>query len=114
LWVIGGRSALAIGGRTSSTLLDSLRVRHVHRLDVLIVDQPGAAAAAAAWPVVEAFRPRVVLAPEHHQLAGAHTARLGATAVVGRLEVRVTDAGPPLQVRVTTAVYRQARDPPPR
>ncbi len=110
LWVVGRRSVLSVGGRVSSRVLDALRTRRVHRLDVLVVTRPGSAAADAAWPLVAAFRPRVVLAPEHHQLAGARTARAGARAVVGGVEVHVTDGGPPLEF----SVYRQARDPPPR
>jgi competence protein ComEC len=118
LWVVGGHSALLLSGRASSTLLDALRVRHVHRLDVLVVTRPGSAAADAAWPIVQAMRPRVVLAPEHHQLAGAHTARRGAVVTVGSLGLRVTDGGPPLTIEVTDQrsdpVYRHPGDPPPR
>jgi competence protein ComEC len=110
LWVMRGRSVLTVGGRVPATLAEALRLRHIHRLDVLVVTRPGTAAAEAAWPVVQAFRPRVVLAPEHHQLGGAHTARLGAVATVGSVSVRVTDAGPPLQIAVTNSVYRQPGD----
>jgi len=113
LWVLGGHSVLQVGGRLGATLPESLRARHVHRLDVLVVTRPGSAAADAAWPIVQAFRPRVVLAPEHHQLAGARTARRGAVVRVDGLEVAVTDAGPPLVVRVSPTVYRRSGDPPP-
>ncbi len=101
LWVIDGRSVLAVGGRVSPRALDALRVRRVLRLDVLVVTRPGSAAADAAWPIISAMRPRVVLAPEHHQVAGAHTARNGAVAAVGTVAVRITDAGPPLRVAVS-------------
>ena len=101
LWVLRGRSVLLVGGRTSPRVLDALRARHVHRLDVLVVTRPGTSAADAAWPIVQAFRPRVTLAPEHHQLAGARTARIGATASMGLLVVRVVDAGPPLRIAVS-------------
>jgi ComEC/Rec2-related protein len=100
LWVIDRRSVLAVGGRVSPRLLDALRNRRVLRLDVLVVTRPGSAAAAAAWPIISALRPRVVLAPEHHQVAGAHTARSGAVAAVGAIAVRVTNAGPPLRISV--------------
>jgi hypothetical protein len=109
LSVIAGRSVLVVGGPVSSTVMDSLRAHRLHHLDVLVVTRPGTAAAGAAWPLIAAFHPRVVLAPEHHQVAGAQTARLGAEVVVDGLLVRITDAGPPLRVRVTRAVYR--RDP---
>nr|MBA2610216.1 hypothetical protein [Actinomycetota bacterium] len=112
LWVLQGRSVLAIGGRVSPRVLEGLRERHVHRLDVLVVTRPGTAAADGAWPIVQAFRPRVVLAPEHHQLAGARTARRGAMVQVGGLRVDVTDGGPPLAVTVRSAVYRHPGDPP--
>ncbi|MEY2419622.1 MAG: competence protein ComEC [Actinomycetota bacterium] len=101
LWVVGGRSVLAIGGLVPAATVDELRARRLHRVDVLVVTRPGSGAAEAAWPLIHAFRPRVVLAPEHHQVAGAHTARLGAVVVVGGTELRVVDAGPPLRVRVT-------------
>jgi competence protein ComEC len=117
-WALGGHSVLLLGGPPSATLLEALRNRHVHRLDVLVVTRPGPAAADAAWPLVQALRPRVVLAPEHHQLAGAHTARRGAVAVAGPLVVNVTDGGPPLVIRVTDRRsdpgYRHPGDPPPR
>jgi competence protein ComEC len=104
LWVIDGRSVLSVGGRVSPRLLDALRLRRVLRLDVLVVTRPGPAAAEAAWPVISAFRPRVVLAPEHHQVAGAKTARRGAVAALGAVEVRVTEAGPPLRFEVGRVV----------
>jgi competence protein ComEC len=100
LWVVEGRSVLVAGGRVGSSVIQMLRKRRVRRLDVLVVTRPGPAAADAAWPIVQALRPRVVLAPEHHQLAGAKTARMGAEAIAGRLVVRVTKAGPPLEVEV--------------
>src|SRR5205085_5032751 len=116
LWTVSGRSVLAVGARVAPTLLETLRTRHVHRLDVLVVTRPGPAAADAAWPLVRALRPRVVLAPEHHQLAGAHTARRGAVVIVGSVEVDVTDGGPPLAIRVTDRRsdpgYRHPGDPP--
>lgn len=118
LWVADQRVVLLVGGRVPPAVADELRRRRVRRLDVLVVTRPGPAAADAAWPLVRGFRPRVVLAPEEHQLAGARTARVGATAAVGRVVVRVTAAGPPLQVEVsnreTGAVYGRARDPAPR
>ncbi len=77
LWVVDRRTVLEVGGRIPPALFDALRLRHIHRLDVLVLTKPGASAADAAWPMVQAFRPRVVFAPEHHQLAGARTARLG-------------------------------------
>ncbi len=113
LWVLRGRSVLLVGGRVSPRVLQALRDRHVHRLDVLVVSRPGTSAADAAWPIVQAFRPRVTLAPEHHQLAGARTARRGAVVRVGALEVDVTDAGPPLAIRVAPSVYRHPGDAPP-
>ena len=113
LSVVAGRSVLVMGGPVSSTVMDALRSHRLHRLDVLVVTRPGSGAANAAWPVIHAFRPRVVLAPEHHQVAGAHTARIGAVVAVGGAEVQVVDAGPPLRVRVTRAVYGQTRAPPP-
>lgn len=100
LWVAEGRSVLAIGGRVDSRLLDTLRARRVLRLDVLIVTKAGPAAADAAWPIVRAMRPHVVLAPEHHQLAGAKTARSGAVVALGALTVTVTGSGPPLEFEV--------------
>lgn len=106
LWVHDGRSVAALGAHFSPRGLDALRALRVHRLDLLVVSRPGGAAAAAAWSVVAAFRPRVVLAPEHHQVAGAHTARAGAVATVGGLVVRITDSGPPLRFTV-----QQARRP---
>ncbi|MEY2473606.1 MAG: competence protein ComEC [Actinomycetota bacterium] len=116
LWVVDGRSVLAIGGLVPAAAVDELRARRLHRVDVLVVTRPGSGAASAAWPLIHAFRPRVVLAPEHHQVAGAHTARLGAVVVVGGAELRVVDAGPPLRVRVTrlTTLAPDGRDPPPR
>ncbi len=118
LWVVEGRSVLVMGGRVGSGLSAELRRRRVRRLDVLVVTRPGPSAADAAWPLVRAFRPRVVLAPEHHQLAGARTARQGAVVRVGVLVVRVTRAGPPLTIDVSNrrsgAVYGRARDPAPR
>lgn len=114
LWVVDGRAVLAMGGRLDPRLLDELRARRVLRLDVLVVTKAGPAAADAAWPVVQAMRPRVVLAPEHHQLAKAKTARVGATVAVGGLVVRITGAGPPLELSVNNqaaaAVYGQRRD----
>ena len=100
LWVAEGRSVLVLGGRVGSAVAAELRRRRVTRLDVLVVTSPTPTAASAAWPIVTAFRPRVVLAPEHHQLAGARAARVGAVAVAGPLEVRVINAGPPLEVEV--------------
>jgi competence protein ComEC len=111
LWVMNGRSVLAVGGVVPSSAIDELRARRLHRLDVLVVTRPGSGAATAAWPLIHAFRPRVVLAPEHHQVTGAHTARRGAVVVVGGVEVRVTDAGPPLRVRVARAIYGPAHPP---
>ncbi|HVT77144.1 MAG TPA: ComEC/Rec2 family competence protein [Acidimicrobiales bacterium] len=105
LWVVGGRSVLAIGARVPPRVLDDLRARRLHRLDVLVETRPGRASADAVAPLVHAFHPRVVLAPEHHQIAGAYTARLGAEVDVGGAAVRVVDAGPPLRVRVTPRVY---------
>ncbi len=102
LWVVEGRSVLVVGGRVSSAVTQELRRRRVQRLDVFVVTRPGSSAADAAWPIVQAFRPRAVLAPEHHQIAGAKTARLGAVARAGPLQVRITDAGPPLEVEVTS------------
>jgi competence protein ComEC len=107
LWVIDGRSVVSVGGRLSPRTLDALRRRRVHRLDLLVVTKPGAGAAAAAWPLIAAFSPRVVLAPEHHQVAGARTARRGAVAVIGDLAVEVVDAGPPLQIEVRRTGYGQ-------
>ena len=116
LWVRHGRAVLSIGGRLPPRLLDSLRARRVLRLDVLVVSKAGPAAADVAWPVVQAMRPRVVLAPEHHQLARAKTARTGAVVQVGDVQITVTDGGPPLAVsvtdRATPAVYGQSRDSP--
>ena len=114
LWVVGGRSVLSVGGGVSSAAVDALRARRLHRLDVLVVTRPGSGAAQSAAAVIHAFRPRVILAPEHHQIGGAYSARRGAVVTVGGAQVRVVDAGPPLRVRVTRAVYGQARDPPPR
>jgi competence protein ComEC len=114
LWVDRGHAVLAVGGRIPPDLLDALRARRIMELDVLVVTRPGSGAAQAAWPIVVAMHPRVVLAPEHHQLAGAHTARAGAVVAIGATEVRVTSAGPPLHVTVGRAVYRQARGPPAR
>jgi hypothetical protein len=114
LWVVGGCSVVAVNGPVSADVLETLRTRRVHRIDVLVVTRPGSAAASSASPLIAAFRPRVVLAPEHHQVANAHTARLGAVVRVGAVAVRVTDAGPPLRVSVTPNGYLQARDPPPR
>jgi hypothetical protein len=114
LWVADGRAIVAVGGRFSPRGLDALRARRVHRVDLLVVTRPGSAAADAAWPLIAAFRPRVVLAPEEHQVAGAHTARRGAVATFGALRVRVTDAGPPLRFTVTRAGYGHSRDPPAR
>lgn len=102
LWVVEGRSVLVLGGRVGASVAGELRRRRVTRLDVLVVTRPTPSAADAAWPIVHAFRPRIVLAPEHHQLAGARTARRGAVATVGRLEVRVRNVGPPLEVEVTS------------
>ncbi len=123
LWVVRGRAVVVIGARVPPSVLDDLRARRVHRIDVLIETRPGGAAAEAAEAVIHAFRPRVVLAPEHHQIAGAYTARLGAEVDVGDAAVRVVDAGPPLRVRVTPAQsprvgslrsLSHGRDPPPR
>jgi competence protein ComEC len=113
-WSAGGRTVLVTAGPVSSTAVDALRARRLHRLDVLVVTRPGSAAAEAARPVIAAFRPRVVLAPEHHQLAGAYTARRGAAVVLGGVEVKVVTAGPPLRVRVTPRAYAHHRDPAPR
>jgi hypothetical protein len=118
LWVRHGRSVLTVGARLPPRLLDALRARRVLRLDVLVVTKPGGAAADVAWPIMQAMRPRVVLAPEHHQLARAKTARAGAIVVVGGVEVIVTDGGPPLAISVTDraspAVYGRGRDSPAR
>jgi competence protein ComEC len=114
LWSVRGRTVLVVGGQPSATALDALRARRLHRLDVLVVARPGTSAADAARPLIAAFHPRVVLAPESHQVAGAYTARLGATVVIGDVEIRVADAGPPLRVRVTRVEYGATRDPPPR
>lgn len=100
LWAADGRTVLAIGGRVDSRLLDTLRALRVLRLDVLVVTKAGPAAADAAWPIMRAMRPRVVLAPEHHQLAGARTARTGAVVAMGALTVIVTGSGPPLEFQV--------------
>jgi hypothetical protein len=101
LWVVDGSSVLTTGGRVPNGVPDALRSRRIHRLDVLVVERPGKGAADAAWPIISAFRPRVVLAPEHHQVAGAHTARAGAVVLIGRVEVRVIAGGPPLRVTVS-------------
>jgi ComEC/Rec2-related protein len=114
LWVTDGRAIVAVGGRFSPRGLDALRARRVHRIDLLIVTRPGSAAADAAWPLIAAFRPSAVLAPEQHQVAGAHTARRGAVATFGSVQVRVTDAGPPLRFTVTGTGYGHSRDPPAR
>jgi competence protein ComEC len=111
LWVIDGRSVVAVTGSVAPDVLEALRVRRVHRIDVLVVTRPGSGAAAGAWPLVVAFRPRLILAPEHHQVAGAHTARPGAEVAVGGVAIRVTAAGPPLRFSVTPTVYGQTRDP---
>jgi hypothetical protein len=113
-WSVGGRTVLVAAGPMSSPAIDALRARRLHRLDVLVVTRPGSAAADAARPLIAAFRPRVILAPEHHQLAGAYTARQGAAVVLGAVEVRVVTAGPPLRVRVTPRAYAHDRDPAPR
>ena len=100
LWVARHDAVLVVGGRVGPGVAEELRRRHVLRLDVLVVTRPGPAAAESAWLLVQAFRPRVVLAPEHHQLAGARTARRGATAATTAWEIRVVEAGPPLEVEV--------------
>jgi hypothetical protein len=103
-WSVDGRTVLVVGSQISSTAIDALRARRLHRLDVLVVSRPGSAAAEAARPVIAAFHPRIVLAPEHHQVAGAYTARRDGEVDVGGVAVRITDAGPPLRVRVTPRV----------
>ena len=105
LWRRGGATVMVVEGATSSPgrLLSALHEADVRRLDLLVVANPGVAAARGVEPLLRRFPAGVLLAPAGTRLAGAVVPADGTRVEVGPLAVDVDSASPRLAVRVGPA-----------
>lgn len=102
LWRAGGGSVVVVeGGRVEAgRLLSGLRRAEVHRVDVLVVNRPGAASARAVTPLLRRIPTGIVLAPPGHHLGRAVVPVAGSEVHTGSLRVKVEAVRPRLQVAV--------------
>ena len=96
---------MVVEGAPSSPgrLLSALHEADVRRLDLLVVANPGVAAARGVEPLLRRFPAGVLLAPAGTRLAGAVVPADGTRVAVGPLAVDVDSASPRLAVRVGPA-----------
>ena len=105
LWRRGGATVMVVEGAPSSPgrLLSALHEADVRRLDLLVVANPGVAAARGVEPLLRRFPAGLLLAPSGTRLAGAVVPADGTRVAVGPLAVDVDSASPRLAVRVGPA-----------
>jgi competence protein ComEC len=104
MWRRAGAVIVVIHGvADEGRLLTAMRRASLRRVDILVVRSGGTGAARVVSVVRHRARVRAVLAPQGHTVPGALTASPGSRMRAGTLELVVRDAGPRLEVEVTSA-----------
>ncbi len=99
----GAVVVVAHGVADEGRLLTAMRRAGVRRVDILVLRSGGTGAARVTGVIRHRARVRSVLAPQRHSVPGALAATAGTRMRAGPLEVVVKDAGPRLDVGVTSA-----------
>ena len=103
LWRRGSTVVLDVDDASPAALLAGIRRHGVRRLDVLIVERAGRAAAATVAPLLQRVRARLVLAPPGTPIARAVVPDDDSETAVGPFVVTVESARPRLRVTVDDA-----------
>ena len=83
------------------TLLESLRLAGVRRVDLVVASRGGASDAHAVLALADRYAGATIVAPPMHRVPGARTVRTGSTVRVGAVSVEVLDDAPVLEVAAT-------------
>ena len=90
-------------GAAGETLLQSLRLAGVRRVDLVVASRGGASDAHAVLALKDRYRSATVVAPPMHRVPHARTVRTGTVVQVGVVAVEVLDDDPALVVAAAPA-----------
>ena len=97
------------GAARPATLLESLRLAGVRRVDLVVASDGGASDALSVMALADRYRGAAVVAPPMHRVPGARTVRTGSTVRIGDVSVEVVADTPELVVAIARADRRIIR-----